>query len=217
MMLSKGSVYSVENTKDTCPGGLVINIEDHLNYRDILDRYHLIPHRRQVLAQAGYIVIRGSWPMVTDSCSEAQKDSIFIRIPVTQEQIDAKLKFFAKVKTSRGWEYKQLPTRKVPGKGMLALQAPINVTQFDTVYVGKRIQDKEVAKYFYEVDSPTEAASFTIGNRFYVASRPGKDGEPVMKKPLKQLFRIVPDQEEERERTVPEKTRTPKGEEIIED
>ena len=217
MMLSKGSVYSVENTKDTCPGGLVINIEDHLNYHDILDRYHLIPHRRQVLAQAGYIVIRGSWPMVTDSCSEAQKDSIFIRIPVTQEQIDAKLKFFAKVKTSRGWEYKQLPTRKVPGKGMLALQAPINVTQFDTVYVGKRIQDKEVAKYFYEVDSPTEAASFAIGNRFYVASRPGKDGEPVMKKPLKQLFRIVPDQEEERERTVPEKTRTPKGEEIIED
>ena len=217
MLLAKGSVYSVENTKDTCPGGLLINIEDHLNYRDILDRYHLIPHRRQLLAQAGYIVIRGRWPMVSDSCSEVQKDSIFIRIPVTQEQLDAKLKFFAKVKTSRGWEYKQLPTRKMPGKGPLMLQAPINVTQFDTVYLGKRIQEKEVGKYFYEVDSPTEAASFAIGKRFYVASRPDKEGQPVMKKPLKQLFRIVPEQEDDQSTPSSEKTRTPKGEEIIED
>lgn len=216
MTLTKGSVYSVENTKDTCPGGLIINIEDHLNYRDVLDRYHLVPHRRQIIAQAGYIVIRGSWPMVSDSCSEPQKDSIFIRIPVTQEQIDAKLKFFAKVKTSRGMEYKQLPTRKLPGKGVLVLQAPINVTQFDTVYVGKRIQEKEISKYFYEVDSPTEAASFTIDKRFYVASRPGKDGEPQMKKPLKQLFRIVPEQEEDASSTTTEKNRTPKGEEIPE-
>lgn len=212
--LAKGSVYAVENTKDTCPGGLQISIDDHLDYRHIVEQYHLIPHRRQLLVQAGYIVITGQWPMVSDSCSEPQKDSIIVRIPATQEQLDAKLKFFAKVKTSRGWEYKQLPTRKAPGKGNLALQAPINVTQFDTIYVGKRIQDKEIGKYFYEVDSPTEAASFTIGNRFYVASRPGKDGQPVLKKPLRQLFRIIPDQEEE---LTPEKSATPKGEEIIEE
>ena len=214
LVLTKGSVYSVTNTKDTCPGGLSIKIDDCLDYKTILDRYHLIPHRKQILAQVGYIVISGTWPMVSDSCSEAQKDSIFVRIPVTQEQMDAKLKFFAKVKTSRGMEYKQLPTRKVPGKGVLALQAPINVLQFDTIYIGKRIQDKEVSKYFYEVDSPTEAASFAIGNRFYVASRPGKDGRPELKKPMRQLFRIIPEQEED---ITPEKTKTPKGEEIIEE
>ena len=214
LLLTKGSVYSVHNTKDTCPGGLNVKIDDCLDYKTILDRYYLIPHRKQILAQAGYIVISGTWPMVGDSCSEVQKDSIFVRIPVTQEQMDAKLKFFAKVKTSRGMEYKQLPTRKVPGKGMLALQAPINVLQFDTIYIGKRIQDKEVSKYFYEVDSPTEAASFAIGNRFYVASRPGKDGRPEMKKPMRQLFRIIPEQEED---LTPEKTKTPKGEEIIEE
>lgn len=214
LLLSKGSVYSVENTKDTCPGGLQIKIDDYLDYRYILERYRLIPHRRQILAMAGYIVVSCQLPMALDSCSEAQKDSIFVRIPVTQEQLDAKLKFFAKVRTSRGMEYKQLPTRKVPGKGMLALQAPVNVAQLDTIYVGKRIQDKEVSKYFYEVDSPTEAASFAIGNRFYVASRPGKDGQPEMKKLLKQLFRIIPDQEED---LTPEKTRTPKGEEIIDE
>ena len=215
LLLSKGSVYSVENTKDTCPNGLNIKIDDYLDYRYIVERYHLIPHRKQILAMAGYIVVSGQWPVVSDSCTEPQKDSIFVRIPVTQEQLDAKLKFFAKVRTSYGLEYKQLPTRKMPGKGALALQAPVNITQLDTIYVGKRIQDKEVSKYFYEVDSPTEAASFSIGNRFYVASRPGKDGRPELKKALRQLFRIIPDQEED---DLPsEKMRTPKGEEIIED
>ena len=53
-----------------------------------------------------------------------------------------------------------------------------------------------------------------MGNRFYVASRPGKDGRPEMKKLLRQLFRIIPDQEED---LSPEKTKTPKGEEIIEE
>lgn len=214
LLLTKGSVYSVDNTKDTCPGGLQVKIDDYLDYKYVLDRYHLIPHRKQILAQAGYIVINATLPVNTDSCDEAQKDSIFVRIPVTQEQMDAKLKFFAKVKTSRGIEYKQLPTRKVPGKGMLGLQAPINITQFDTIYVGKRLQDKEVSKYFYEVSNPTEAASFPIGSKYYVASRPGKDGRPEMKKPLRQLFRIIPDQEED---LTPEKSKTPKGEEIIEE
>lgn len=199
LLLTKGSVYAVEGTKDTCPSGLEVKIEDHLNYRAILDEYRLIPHRRQLLAMAGYIVVSGRWPVVADSCSEPQRDSIFVRIPATEDQVAAKLKFFAKVKTSRGWEYKALPTRKVPGKGQLTLQAPVNITQLDTIYLGKRIQEKELSKYFYEVDTPTEAASFAVGNRFYVASRPGKDGEPMMKKPLRQLFRIVVEQEDEPE------------------
>ena len=215
MLLSKGSLYAVQNTKDTCPTGYSVKIDDHLDYHAILDAYHLIPHRKQILVQAGYIVVSGQLPVSMDSCSEAQRDSVFIRIPVTQEQLDAKLKFFAKVKTSRGMEYKALPTRKLPGKGQLTLQAPINITQFDTIYIGKRIQDKEVGKYFYEVDSPTEAASFAVGSRFYVASKPGKNGELQMKKPLKQLFRIIPEQEEE----LPAggKTQIKNPDEIIED
>ena len=214
MLLSKGSLYAVQNTKDTCPSDFSVKIDDHLDYRALLDAYHLIPHRKQVLAMAGYIVISSRLPVSIDSCSETQRDSVFIRIPATQEQLDAKLRFFAKVKTSRGMEYKALPTRKLPGKGQLTLQAPINITQFDTIYLGKRLQDKEVGKYFYEVDSPTEAASFAVGNRFYVASKPGKNGEPQMKKPLKQLFRIIPDQEDE----VPAgKTQVKNPDEIIED
>lgn len=197
MQVSKGAIYAVENTKDTCPSGFSISIDDHLDYRHVVENYRLIPHRKQILVQAGYIVVSGEWPMVGDSCSEAQKDSIFVRIPATQQQLDAKLKFFAKVKTSRGWEYKQLPTRKLPGKGQLTLQAPVNINQLDTIYLGKRIQEKEASKYFYEVDSPTEAASFAIGNRFFVPSKPGRNGEPMLKKPLRKLFRIVEEHDDD--------------------
>lgn len=197
LMLTRGSVYSVEGTKDTCPGGLEISIDDHLDYKALVEQYRLVPHRNQIIVQAGYIVLHTNWQHSSDSCRLAQKDSIYIRVPVTQEQLDAKLKFFAKVKTSRGMEYKQLPTRKSPGKGVLMLQAPINITQFDTIYLGKRIQEKELKKYFYEVDGPTEAAAFRVGNQFYVAYRPSKSGGKDMKAQLRELFRIVPEQEEE--------------------
>ena len=197
IMMARGSVRAVDNTKDTCPTGLEITIEDHLDYRRVVEQYKLIPHRKQLLVQAGYIVIKSNWAQEMDSCPEPQKDSIFIRIPATEEQVAAKLKFFAKVKGSRGVEYKQLPTRKSPGRAELMLQAPINVKQFDTIYVGKRIQEKELGKYFYPVDGPTEAAAFRVGDRYWVAYSVGKGGQYELKKPLKALFRIIPDQEEE--------------------
>ena len=132
--------------------------------------------------------------------------------------MDAKLKFFAKVRTSRGVEYKALPTRKLPGKGPLVLQAAVNIGQLDTIYLGKRIQEKELSKYFYEVDTPTEAAAFTVGRRHYVAYSVGKQGEYQLKKPLQALFRIIPDQEEEsvgKAESGRQKIQSP--EEIIED
>lgn len=212
LLMSKGSVYAIDNTKDTCPGGLTISIDDHLDYKQTVERYYLVPHPKQLIVQAGYIVLGSNMSRTVDECRLQQKDSIFIRIPATEEQVEAKLKFFAKVKSSRGMEYRSLPTRKVPGKGALELQAPINITMMDTIYVGKRIQENELKKYFYEVETSTEAASFTVGKRHYVAYRPGRNGEYEMKKPLKALFRIVPDQEED---LAPD-TKTDNPEEIIE-
>ncbi len=197
LFLAKGSVYGIDNTKDSCPSGLEIKVDDHLDYRATVERYRLIPHQKQLLVQAGYVVITSNYGRRLDECEVEQKDSIFIRIPATEEQLAAKLKFFAKVKTSRGVEYKSLPTRKMPGKGELMLQAPISVDQFDTIYLGKRISEGDLKDYFYEVDSPTEAAAFTVGRRFFVAYRVGKRGEYELKKALRALFRIVPEQEED--------------------
>ena len=197
LSLAKGSVRAVDNTKDTCPSGLEITVEDHLNYRKVVEQYSLVPHRKQLIVQAGYIVIKSNWAQAIDSCTQPQKDSIFVRIPATPEQVAAKLKFFAKVKGKRGEEYRQLPTRKLPGRAELMLQAPINATQFDTIYVGKRIQEGELGRYFYSVDGPTEAAAFKVGDRYWVAYRVGKGGQYELKKHLMELFRVVPEQEEE--------------------
>lgn len=216
LFMARGSVYSVEGTKDTCPGDLSIKVEDHLDYKAVVERYHLIPHHKQLLVQSGYILLSSNYGRTPDECEVEQKDSIFIRIPATQEQVAAKLKFFAKVKTSRGVEYKALPTRKLPGKGDLVLQAPISINQFDTIYLGKRINEKELKDYFYEVDSPTEAASFRVGKRFYVAYQVNKHGEYELKKALRALFRIVPEQEEEQP-TVGKGRKEIQNEEIIQD
>lgn len=197
LSLAKGSVRAVDNTKDTCPSGLEITVEDHLDYRKVVEQYSLVPHRKQLIVQAGYIVIKSNWAQAIDSCTQPQKDSIFVRIPATPEQVAAKLKFFAKVKGKRGEEYRQLPTRKLPGREELMLQAPINATQFDTIYVGKRIQEGELGRYFYSVDGPTEAAAFKVGDRYWVAYRVGKGGQYELKKHLMELFRVVPEQEEE--------------------
>lgn len=197
LSLAKGSVRAVDNTKDTCPSGLEITVEDHLDYRKVVEQYSLVPHRKQLIVQAGYIVIKSNWAQAIDSCTQPQKDSIFVRIPATPEQVAAKLKFFAKVKGKRGEEYRQLPTRKLPGRAELMLQAPINATQFDTIYVGKRIQEGELGRYFYSVDGPTEAAAFKVGDRYWVAYRVGKGGQYELKKHLVELFRVVPEQEEE--------------------
>lgn len=197
LFIARGSIRSVERTKDSCPSDISIKIDDHLDYRPIVEQYSLVPHRKQLIVQAGYVVLGYSGVMPADSCTEPLKDSIFIRIPVTKEQMEAKLKFYAKVRTSRGIEYKAMPTRKMPGKAELGLQAPINLGQFDTIYLGKRIQDGDLGKYFYKVDGPTEAAAFEVDGTYYVAYRVGKRGAYELKKPLASLFRIIPEQEEE--------------------
>ena len=197
LFLARGSVYTLEGTKDTCPEDIQIKIDDHLGYREIIENYSLIPHPKQVLVNAGYIVITSNFSRQPGECEVPLKDSILIRIPATQEQVDAKLRFFAKVKTSRGIEYKALPTRKMPGKGALMLQAPLNVSQLDTIFLGKRIQEDELKKYFYPVDSPTEASAFTVGRRHYVPYRVGRQGDYELKNPLRALFRIAPEQEED--------------------
>ena len=197
LFIARGAIRSVDNTKDNCPSNIEIKIDDHLDYRSVVEQYNMVPHRKQLIVQAGYVVLDYSGVMPADSCTEPLKDSIFIRIPVTKEQMEAKLKFYAKVKTARGVEYKAMPTRKMPGKAELGLQAPINLGQFDTIYIGKRIQDDELGKYFYKVDGPTEAAAFEVNGTYYVAYHTGKRGAYELKKPLAALFRIIPEQEEE--------------------
>ena len=217
LTIPKGVVRTISNTKDTCPVSLHIDIDDHLDYRNVVERYNVIPHPKHLIIQAGYIVFRSNTRFSPDSCVEKLKDSITLRIPCTQEQLDAKLRFYAKVKGSKGMEYKALSTRKTPGKSAtLSMQTNINTSQLDTVYLGIRIQPSDLKDYFYPVAGPSEAAAFEVDGRYYVAYRVGKQGRYELKKALRQLFRITPEQEEEAVSTRPS-GKTPNPEEIIED
>lgn len=197
--MGKGMVYSVSNTMDTCPDPLCITMEEHLEYKDVVERYHLIPHRKQILIQAGYVVIHSNFNRKFDECVNPLIDSILVQFPANQVQWDNKLRIFAKKWTEKGPEYKALSTKKIKGpKGtdQITMQAAINAAQFDTLYLGKRIQPEEVKDYLYEVKTDKEEGTITIDGHYYKAYRVGNHGEYEMKKALKQLMRIVEEQEE---------------------
>ena len=218
LQLTRGSVLSVLGTKDSCPDTLDIKIDEHLDYKNIVERYFLVPHRRQIILQVGYVVLNSNIGRQLGECSQELPDSIYLRLPVTQDQIDGKLKFFARVYSEKGSDFKALTTRKVASKvpGNFHLQAALNASQFDTIFLGKRIQPEELSTYFYEVDTPREQGSFTVGKRHFKAYRLDRRGEYEMRSALRKLFRIVEDKTEEEEIQAPQ-TSPDDDEEIIEE
>ena len=200
LILKRGSIYSVRGTKDACPPTPEITIEEHLDYKQIVDKYFLVPHRRQVILPVGYVVLHSSYVRKPDECSQALPDSIFVRFPVTEEQVEAKLRVFAKKCTDRGCEYKSLPTKKIKGGPVLMIQAAINASQFDTLFLARKVADEEISQYLYVADSPTEQGAVTIVRKgeefFYKPFKVNRKGEYEYKKPFRALLRIVVEEEE---------------------
>ena len=94
-------------------------------------------------------------------------------------------------------EYKALTTKKMPSKVSLNVQAAINAMQFDTIFLGKRIQPNELNDYFYECKTDMESGSFTVDGKHYKAYRLDKHGDYEIKKPLRALMRIVEEEVDE--------------------
>lgn len=197
VFMQKGALYSVTNTKDSCPSNVQFYIEEHLEYKDVIEHYFLVPHKKQVILQAGYIVIHSSLNREPGECTRELADSIMVRFPVTPEQWEGKVRIFGKKYTDKGLVYKSLSTKKVPSKISINVQAGINVTQLDTIFLGKRIQPDELNDYFYECDTDLEEGSFTVGGRHYKAYRFDKHGAYEIKKSLRALLRIVEDEVDE--------------------
>ena len=195
--LTKGSLLKIKNTKAKCPDDVEFSIEEHLNYREILDKYFLVPHKRQIIIQTGFIVLHSNYKRDYNECSQALPDSIFVTFPVTQDQFENKIRIFAKKYSDKGVEYRSLPTKKLPSKVSLSVQANINPTQIDTIFLGKRIKVEEVDDYFYRVKTDAEEGTITVGDKFYKAYRIDKEGNYELKKPLRALFRMENDAEEE--------------------
>ncbi len=212
LAIQKGAVFSVLNTKDTCPEELDIKIEEHLDYKEIVERYSLIPHKKYIIIQTGYVVLHSNFNRAVGECSATLPDSIYVRFPVTPEQWAGKLRIFAKKLNNKGvLEYKGLTTKKLKSKDKtnITIQAAINATQLDTIYLGKRIQPDEINSYFYPAISEVEEGSFLFGKKYHKAFRVNKHGDYEIKPALRSLFRIV-EQEEEPDEEIPQPAKKPK-------
>lgn len=199
LILKKGSIYSVQNTKDECPPPVELSIEEHLEYKQIVERYSLVPHRRQIILPVGYVVLKSSFNRKPEECKNLA-DSIFIRFPVTDEQVESGLRIFAKKWSSKGPEFKTVQTKKIKGGPVLMIQGALNVTQFDTVYLAKRINEDEISKYLYTADSPTEQGAVTITlkgeEKYFKAFKVNSRGEYEFKKPFRAMLRIIQNEDE---------------------
>ncbi len=199
LILKKGSIYAVDNTRDSCPPPVQISIEEHLDYQQFLEKYFLVPHRRNIILPVGYVVLHSSFNRQPDECT-ALTDSIFIRFPVTEEQLESRLRVYAKKYSSKGAEYKPLTTKKIKGGPVLMIQGALNLTQFDTIYIAKRISEDEVSKYLFPADSPTEqgAVAITINGeeRFFKPFRMDRNGQYEFRKLFRNMLRIIDEEEE---------------------
>ena len=202
LQMPRGAVYSVRGTKDSCPPQLNISIEEHFDYEKLVERYTLVPHPKQVIAHAGYVVLKSNFNRRYGECELDLQDSVLLRIPITQEQWDNKLRVYAKKYTEKGPEYKMITTRKTTNKAtqQLYLQVALNPMMFDTLYFGKRIKPDEMGDYFYAVDSDREEGVVQVKGKFYKAYRLNRKGEYESKKMLKVLFRQEIEQEETEEK-----------------
>lgn len=194
--IKKGAIYAVENTKDTCPH-LNFSIEEHLNYREVVERYFLVPHPKQLIVQAGYVVLHSNLNRAYGECSKQLSDSIYVRFPINQEQWDNKIRIYGKKYSEKGVTYKALTTKKVPSKISINIQSGLDAMQLDTIYLGKRIQPNELDDYFYEVKTDMEEGSFTVEGKHYKAYRLDRHGNYEIKKSLKALLRMTDDSDED--------------------
>ena len=197
VFMKRGALYNVKETKDSCPSNVKFSIEEHLEYKPIVEDYFLVPHRKQLIVQVGYVVLHSSINRKYGECTGTLPDSIYVRFPVTQEQLDNKIRIFGKKYSDKGMEYKALTTKKMPSKVSLSVQAAVNVMQLDTVFLGKRIQPNELSDYFYECKTDLEDGSFAAEGKHWKAYRLDKHGQYEIKKPLRALMRIIEDEVDE--------------------
>ena len=217
LILKKGSIYAVYNTKDECPPPVELSIDEHLDHQQLVDRFFLVPHRRQIILPIGYVVLHSSFNRKPDECRYLT-DSIYIRFPVTEEQVEAGLKIFAKKYTAKGYEFKSVPTKKIKGGPVLMIQGALNPTQFDTVFLAKRIEVDEITKYLYRADSPTEQGAVTINvkgeEQYFKPFRTNGKGQYEYKKNFRALLRIVEAEDDDLESSAGDRFRNDGDEEI---
>lgn len=191
--IPRGALKSITHTKDTIEYTCNISYKEFMNFEDLTNNYHLIPHKKQFLVNAGYIIIDAEHQPDYNSCKniENYQPIVKVSVPLDLHQNDARLKFYAKVYDNKGKaHYKSIPTKKEKDKEtkLQTITADLTAFQLDTIYIGKKIEEAEMSDYFYSAKEG-EPGAFPFLGGWLKPYKLNKKGQYIIKKQMQMVLR----------------------------
>ena len=195
LKMPKGALESITHTKDTINSDMTLKFDEVISFEDLTRNYNLVPHKRQYIINAGYFVIKSNHQPSYENCTLKDNftQNITIRLPLEMQQNDARLKFYAKTYKPNGngaWDYKTVTTTKEKDKEtkLEAIVGSFSAFQLDTIYVGKKVDEKEMSNYFYPAKEGEPGAFQAMGG-WLKPYKLDKRGSIVMKKDMEMILR----------------------------
>ncbi|MBQ0113570.1 MAG: hypothetical protein KBT03_10605 [Bacteroidales bacterium] len=193
VMIPKGTLEYIHHTKDTIPYSCNIEYKEMLSFEKLTSNYSLVPHKKQYIINAGYIVVAPEKKPDYSSC--ASKDTItptiLISVPIEKQQQAAGLKFYGKTYKPNGEVvYKSISTKKIKDKDTkdVTLECYITPFQFDTIYLGKKVEEKEMGDYFYPAREGEPGAFEAMGG-WLKPFKLNKQGDYIIKESMQSILR----------------------------
>ncbi|MBR1769564.1 MAG: hypothetical protein IJ748_03810 [Bacteroidales bacterium] len=191
--IPKGTLDYIHHTKDTIVYKCPIAYKEVMSFEQLTSNYSLIPHKKQYIINAGYIVVSPERKPDYSSCPDRDNfpANILVQVPIESQQQAAGLKFYGKTYKPNGEiVYKAIATRKIKDKDTKSqtLECSITPFQFDTIFLGKKIEEKEMSNYFYPAKEG-EPGSFEAMGGWLKPFKLDKRGEYVIKDPMKAILR----------------------------
>ncbi len=191
--IPKSCIDFVHHTKDTLDKNYTIDFKDVMGFDELADNYFLVPHKKQYILNAGYIVIAPSVKPDYNTCQgkDTIQPNIDIRVFLEKNQRDSGLKFYGKTYKPNGEVvYKAISTKKIKDKEAdeMWIQCLITPFQFDTIFVGKKIEEKDMSDYFYAAKSE-EPGSFECMGGWLKCYKLDKQGKYILKDKMQGVLR----------------------------
>ena len=191
--IPKGYINFVHHTKDTLAYEHTIEFKDVMLFDELADNYFLVPHNKQYILNAGYIVIKPSIKPDYNTCigKDTIQPLIDVQVFLDPNQRNSGLKFFGKTYKPNGEVvYKAISTKKIKNKEAdeMWIQCFISPFQFDTIFVGKKIEEKEMGDYFYPGRSE-EPGSFECMDGWLKCYKLDKSGKYIIKDKMQGILR----------------------------
>ena len=191
--IPQGSLDYIHHTKDTITYKCPISYKEVMSFEQLTSNYFLIPHKKQYILNAGYIVVSPKRKPDYSSCAnkESIEANIQIDVPIESQQQSAGLKFYGKTYKPNGEVvYKAISTKKIKDKDtkQQTLECFITPFQFDTIFLGKKIEEKEMSNYFYPAKEGEPGAFEAMGG-WLKPFKLDKRGEYIIKEPMQAILR----------------------------